>query len=90
MRSARGVTNADGLMLREGGRRPGDIVMFVLTRAWSEIEDGPSQKGMDDRLLKQGNDTGMDSGIHEPVLHDVETAGEGIVVPHNAHVARDR
>ena len=76
-------------MLREGGWRPGDIVAFMLTGAWLEIEDGPSQEGTDDCLLEWGDDTGMDSGIHEPVLHGIETVGEDIIVPRNVHVTRD-
>ena len=86
MRSACGVANADRLVLREGGRRPGDVVVFVLAGAWSKIENGPFQKGVDDCLLEWGDDMGMDRGVHESILHDVETVGEDIVVPCNAHV----
>ena len=89
-RSACEATDADRFVLREGGWHPGDIVAFVLTGAWLEIEDGPSQEGTDDRLLERGNDTGMDSSVHEPVLHGVETVGEDIIVPCNAHVGHDR
>ena len=72
----RGVSDADGLVLREGGRCPGDIVAFVLAGAWSEIEDGPPQKGADNCLLERGDNAGVDGGVHESVLHSVKTVGE--------------
>ena len=88
-RGAHGAADADGLVLREGGRHSGDIVTFVLSRAWSEIENGPSQKGADDCMLKWGDDTGVDGGVHDPVLHGIETVGKDVIVPHNVHVARN-
>ena len=41
-RGTSGATNADWVVLREGGRHPGDIVPFVLARARLEEEDSSS------------------------------------------------
>ena len=85
-RSACGVTNTNRFVLREGGRRPGDVVMFVLTRMWSEVKDSPPEEGMDNRLLQRSDDVGVDGSIHESILDGVEAVSEDIVVPCDAHV----
>ena len=86
-RGACGAANTDGLVLRKGGRGPGDVVSFVLTRARAEEEDGPSEEGTDDHLLEWGDDTGVDSGVHESVFNGVETIGEEVIVSRETHIA---
>ena len=80
----------DGLVLRKGGRGPGDVVALVLTRAQAEEEDGAPEKGTDNRLLERGDDARMDSRVHESVFDGVETIGENVVIPREAHVAGHR
>ena len=89
--STRGACRAadvNGLMLGEGSRGPEDVVAFMLAGAWSEIEDSPPEEGTDDRLLKWGNDVGVNGGVHEPVFDGVEAVGEDIIVSCDAHIAR--
>ena len=38
-------------------------------------------------MLKQGDDAGVDDGVHELILDGVEAIGEDVVVPRDAHVA---
>ena len=83
---ARGMTDADGVVLSESGWHPGDVVPFMLTRAWLEVEDGTSQKGVDDRLLEWGDNAGVNGGVHESVFYHVEAVGEDIVVLGDVHV----
>ena len=90
MHSACGVTDANRLVLRQGGRHPGNIVVFMLARAWSEEKDGSSEKGMNDGLLKRGNDAGVDGGIHEVILNGVEAVSKDVVVSRDAHVSCHR
>ena len=47
------------------------------------------QKGADDCLLKGGNNTGVHSGIHEPVFYGIEMVGKDVVIPRDAHIMRD-
>ena len=89
-RGACGAANSDGFVLRKGGRGPGDVVAFMLTRARSEEEEGPAEEGANDRLLERGDDAGMDGGIHDSVFDGVKTAGEDVVVSREAHVAGHR
>ena len=77
-------------MLGKGGWGPRDVVAFVLAGAWSEIEDGTPEEGMDNRLLEWGDNAGVDGGVHELVFDSIEAVGEDIVVPHDTHVPRDR
>ena len=87
-RGARRAADVDGLVLGKGGRGPRNVVAFMLAGVWSEVEDGPSEEGMDDRLLKWGDDAGVNGGVHEPVFNGLEAVGEDIVVLCDAHVAR--
>ena len=84
-----GASDADRLVLREGGWCSRDIIAFMLARSGTEEEDSYAQKWADDSLLERGNNMGMDSGIHEAVLHSIEVVGEDIIVPCDAHVACD-
>ena len=77
-------------MLGKGGRRPGNIIAFVLAGAWSKIEDGAPEEGVDDHLLKQGDDAGVDGSVHESVFNGVEVASKDIVVLCDTHVPRHR
>ena len=88
MRGARRAADADGFVLGEGGWGPRNVVAFMLSGAWPEVENGPSKEGMDDRLLEWGDDAGVNGGVHEPVFDSVEAVGEDIIVPRDAHVAR--
>ena len=76
-------------MLDESGGGPQDVVAFVLSRAWVEVEYGPSKERMDDGLLERGNDAGMNGGVHESIFDGVEVLSEDVVVVREAHVARD-
>ena len=80
------ATDANGLVLREGGRGPRDVVTFMLAGAWSEVEDGPPEKRADNHLLEWGDDAGVDGGIHELIFNGIEAVGEDVVVPRDAHV----
>ena len=80
------VADANGFMLGKGGRGPRNVVALMLARAWSEVKDGPSEEGTDDRLLKWGDDAGVDGGVHESIFNGVEAVGEDIVVSRDAHV----
>ena len=62
----------------------------MLSGAWAEIENDPPEEGADDGLLEGGDNTGMDGGVHDPILYGIEAFGEGIVAPREAHVARYR
>ena len=84
--SACGAADANGLVLRKGGRHPRNIVTLMLAGVWSEVKDGPSKEGTDDRLLKQSDDAGVDGSIHELVLDGVEAVSEDVVVSHDTHV----
>ena len=90
VRSACGTSDTNGLMLRKGGRRPRNIVAFMLTRVWSEVKDGPSEEGADDHLLEQSDDMRVDGGVHKSVLNGVEAVSEDVIVSHDAHVPRHR
>ena len=90
VRGMRRAADANGLVLGEGGRGPRDVVVFVLARMWSEIEDGPPEKRADDRLLERGDDAGVDGGVHESIFDSIEAGGEDVVVSREAHVARYR
>ena len=87
MRGACGVADANGLVLREGGRHPRNIVAFMLAGTGLEIKDGPSEEGTDNCLLKWSDDMGVHGGVHESVFDGVEAVGEDVVVSHDAHVA---
>ena len=82
-----GVSNVDGVVLREGGWRPGDVIALVLTGSWAKEEDGHAQKWADNSLLEGGDDAGMDSSVHKSVFDGIEAVGEDIVVPCETHVA---
>ena len=88
--SACGAADANGLMLRKGGRRPRNVVAFMLAGVWPEVEDSPSEEGTDDRLLKWSDDVGVDGGVHESVLDGVEVVSEDVVVSCDVHVSRHR
>ena len=78
------------LVLDEGGGCPRDVVVLMLSGARSKVEDGSPKKRANDGLLERGDDTGMDGGVHEPILDGIETSGENVVVPREAHIARHR
>jgi hypothetical protein len=84
------MADVNGLVLRKGGQCPRNIVVLMLAGAWSEVKDGPSKEGTDDRLLKQSNDAGVDGGVHESVLDGVEAVSEDVVVSRDTHVPRHR
>ena len=52
---AHGMTDTDGVVLSESGWHPGDVVPFMLTRAWLEVEDGTSCQGSKGPWLEVSN-----------------------------------
>ena len=86
--SACRVADANRLVLDEGGGSPWNVIAFVLSGAWPEVENGPSEKRVNDGLLEGGDDAGMDGGVHQSILDGVEALGEGVVVSREVHVAR--
>ena len=80
------AADVNGVMLREGGRGPGNVVPFMLTRPWPEIKDSPPQERTNNGLLKGGDDAGMDSGIYEPILDSVKMISKDVIVPCDIHV----
>ena len=83
------VANVNGVMLREGGWGPGNVVLFMLTGTRPEIKDSPPQERKNDGVLEGGDDAGMDSSVHEPILNGVETISEDIIVLHDTHVTHN-
>ena len=87
MHGARRAADADGFVLTEGGRSPRDVVAFMLAGVGSEIEDGPSEEGTNDRLLKWGDDAGVNGSVHELIFDGIEAVGKDVVVSRDMHVA---
>ena len=85
-RGSHRAANADGVVLRESGRCPRNVVALVLARVWTEIEDGPSEEGANDGLLQWSDNMGVDGGVHESVFDGVKVVSEDVIIPCNTHV----
>ena len=88
-RGARRVADTNRFVLRERSSSPRDIIPFMLGGARLEVEDGPSEERADDGLLEWSDDAGVDRGVHEPILDGVEVVGKDVIIPRDAHIARD-
>ena len=82
------ATDANGLVLDEGGSGPRDVIAFMLSRVRMEVEDSPPEERTNDGLLERGDNTGVDGGVHESILDGIKALGEDVVVSREAHVAR--
>ena len=83
------TTNTNGLVLREGGSGPRDVIAFMLGRARPEIEDSSAKERADDGLLEWSDDAGVDRSVHEAIFDGIEAVSEDIVIARYTHVTRD-
>ena len=54
-----------------------------------KVEDMSPQEGAYNGLLEWRGDVGVDSCVHESVLNSIEVIGKDIIVPCDAHIARN-